>query len=68
MIFVTKLNGEEFALNGDLIETIVEKPDTTVQLTTSRYVIVRESMEEVVRRVIEYRRSIYNSQRFVGRG
>ena len=45
MIFVTKLNGEEFALNGDLIETIVEKPDTTIQLTTSRYVIVRESME-----------------------
>ena len=68
MIFVTKLNGEELALNGDLIETIVEKPDTTIQLTTSRYVIVRESMEEVVRRVIEYRRSIYNSQRFVGRG
>ena len=68
MIFVTKLNGEEFELNGDLIETIVEKPDTTIQLTTSRYVIVRESMEEVVRRVIEYRRSIYNSQRFVGRG
>lgn len=67
MIFVTKLNGEEFVLNCDLIETVVEKPDTTIQLTTSRYVIVRESMQEVVKRVLEYRRAIYNTDRYFGK-
>lgn len=67
MIFVTKLNGEEFVLNCDLIETIVEKPDTTIQLTTSRYVIVKESMSDVVRKVLEYRRAVYQGQRYMGR-
>ena len=67
MIFLTKLNGEKFVLNADLIETVVEKPDTTIQLTTARFVIVRESMEEVVKQVIAYRRSIQSVQNFAGK-
>ena len=33
MIILKKLNGEEFVLNSDLIETIMETPDTTILLT-----------------------------------
>lgn len=66
MIFLTKLNGEEFALNSDLIETIIEKPDTTIQLTNTRYLIVKESMDEVVKKVVEFRRSIQNPQSYFG--
>jgi flagellar protein FlbD len=58
MIALTKLNDAPFVLNSDLIETIEENPDTTIKLTTRNIVIVRESMTDVVNKVIEYRRLI----------
>ncbi len=58
MIALTKLNDAPFVLNSDLIETIEENPDTTIKLTTKNLVIVKESMMEVVNKVIEYRRII----------
>lgn len=59
MIRLTKLNGEQFALNCDLIETVEEKPDTTIRLTTSRYLIVRESMDQVIELVRDFHRSTH---------
>ena len=52
MITLTKLRGEEFVLNSDLIETVTENPDTTIVLTNGNVLIVREPMEEVVRKVM----------------
>ena len=57
MILLTKLNGTPFVLNCDLIETIEENPDTTIRLVSKNFHIVRESMLEVVEKVIEYRRA-----------
>jgi len=57
MIELTKLNDMPFVLNSDLIETIEENPDTTIKLTTKNYIIVKESMREVVNKVIEFRRA-----------
>lgn len=57
MIVLTKLNDTPFVLNADLIETIEENPDTTIKLTSKNYIIVKESMTDVVNKVIEYRRS-----------
>lgn len=57
MILLTKLNGVEFVLNSDLIETIESNPDTTVRLTNKNYLIVRESMREVIQKVVEFRRA-----------
>ena len=62
MIVVTKLKGERFVLNWDLIETISENPDTTITLTNGDLYIVRESMQEVIDKTIDYKRKIY--QRF----
>lgn len=58
MIKLTRLNGEEFVLNADLIQFVESRPDTFVTLTTNERLIVRESMAEVVRRTLDYARSI----------
>lgn len=64
MIVLKKLNGEEFTLNCDLIETVYENPDTTIHLTNGHIYIVSESMEEVIKKSINYRREIYfNNQK-----
>lgn len=58
MITLTKLKGEKFTLNSDLIETVTENPDTTIVLTNGNLFIVQESMDEVIDRTIEFRRKI----------
>ncbi len=57
MIVLTKLHDTPFVLNSDLIETIEQNPDTTIKLTNKNIVIVKETMQEVVDKVIEFRRS-----------
>ncbi|NLW65636.1 MAG: flagellar FlbD family protein [Clostridiales bacterium] len=57
MIVLTKLNDVPFVLNSDLIEMIEENPDTTIKLTSKNFVIVKESMVEVVQKVIDFRRA-----------
>lgn len=56
MIEVTRLNGQKFVVNADLIRTVEANPDTTLTLITGDHMIVKESMPEIVRRVIEYGR------------
>ncbi len=58
MIILHKLNGEEFVLNMNHIETIEKKPDTTITLTNERKYIVQEPPEEVIRLSIEYQKRI----------
>ena len=58
MITLTKLDGTIFALNSDLIETVVENPDTTIHLTIKKFYIVKESMDEVIEKVVEFRKEI----------
>lgn len=58
MIKLTRLSGEEFILNADLIRFVESRPDTYVTLTTDDRFVVREAMDEVVRRAIDYARQI----------
>lgn len=58
MISLTRLNGKQFVLNADLIRTVEERPDTTVTLINGDTLVVREDVQEVVRRAIEYGRAI----------
>ncbi len=60
MIHVTRLNHVPLVLNSDLIESIEATPDTVISLTTGQKLVVRESAEEVVERVLEFRRAIYS--------
>ena len=58
MIKLTRLSGEAFILNADLIRFIETRPDTYITLTTDDRFIVREGADEVVQRAIEYARQI----------
>ncbi len=67
MIKVTKFNSDErgeFILNAEIIETIEQTPDTVVTLTNGKKFIIEEKMEEVVRRVMTYKRALYNGSNF----
>jgi len=48
MIYVNRLDGSEFVLNGLLIETIEKTPDTIITLTTGKKFIVKQSVDEVI--------------------
>jgi len=58
VIKLTRLAGDEFVLNADLIRTVESRPDTYVTLTTGERLIVREGVDEVVRRAIGYARAV----------
>lgn len=58
MIELTKLNGKTFSVNALYIETVESFPDTTITLTNGRKFIVKESEEEVRRKVTNYYRTI----------
>lgn len=59
MITLTKLNGEHFVLNSDLIEIITENPDTTILLTNGKHLLVREKKEQVIDKVVEFKRDTF---------
>ncbi|MCH4239881.1 MAG: flagellar FlbD family protein [Oscillospiraceae bacterium] len=59
MIMLTKLNGVEFALNDELIETISEMPDTTITMTNKNLYIVQEGTKEVIDKIIDFRREVF---------
>ena len=58
MIKVTRLNGKEFVVNADLIQYLEETPDTIITLVNHEKVVVKEKVDEVIRRVIEYNRGV----------
>ena len=57
MIKLTRLGGEGFLLNADLIRYVEARPDTFITLTIGDRVVVEESMDEVLRLAVEYQRS-----------
>ncbi|KUO65612.1 MAG: flagellar protein FlbD [Gracilibacter sp. BRH_c7a] len=59
MIYVTRINGKEFAINPDLIETMEKTPDTLITLTNERRYIVKEPIEVLINRIIDYRKQCY---------
>lgn len=59
MITLTKLNDTQFVLNAELIKTVEETPDTVITITTGNKYIVKEKAEEVVDKVIQYKRDIF---------
>ncbi|MDD2207072.1 MAG: flagellar FlbD family protein [Aminobacterium sp.] len=61
MITLTRINGEHFTLNADLIETVETTPDTVIKLFNGHRYVVRENMEEIVELVVQYRNRIWRS-------
>ncbi|MGY1747466.1 flagellar FlbD family protein [Blastococcus sp. SYSU D00695] len=68
MIRVTRLNGEQFALNPDLIERVEGHPDTVVFLVDGTRYVVRETVEDVLTEIREYRAGILATAYEMDRG
>ncbi|UOY03925.1 flagellar FlbD family protein [Blastococcus sp. PRF04-17] len=68
MIRVTRLNGEQFALNPDLIERVEGHPDTVAFLVDGTRYVVKESVEEVLQEIREYRAAILATSYEMDRG
>jgi flagellar protein FlbD len=64
MIKLTRLNKNKknntFMLNCDLIETVEELPDTTIKLVNGNRYVVEDPINEVISKVIAFKRSIYS--------
>ncbi|AXU48589.1 MULTISPECIES: flagellar FlbD family protein [Clostridioides] len=58
MIRVTDLNGRSYILNSDLIVRIDSVPESRILLTTGEKNLVKESVDEIVDKVIKYKRKI----------
>jgi flagellar protein FlbD len=58
MIRLTRLNSAPIVVNSDLIEHVDITPDTVIAMTTGQVIRVRESAEEVIARVVQFRRRI----------
>ena len=58
MIQLTRINHVPLVLNSDLIEHIEAAPDTIISLTNGQKLVVLESIDDVVRRVMDFRRAI----------
>jgi flagellar protein FlbD len=56
MVALSRLNGEKFVLNADFIEMVEETPDTVVTLTSGKKLMVKDRLDDVLKRVIEYKR------------
>lgn len=59
MIRLTRLNRAPIVLNSDLIEHIDVTPDTVITLTTGQILRVRETAEEVIDRIVLFRRRVF---------
>lgn len=57
MIKLTRLDGEEFILNADLIKYVEQRPDTFITLTSNDRIVVAETPDEVLRRTMDYQRN-----------
>lgn len=58
MIILTRLNGEQFAVNCDLVERVDAHPNTVLTLVDATKYIVAESLTDVVDRVRDFRASV----------
>ncbi|MFC1671082.1 flagellar FlbD family protein [Spirochaetota bacterium] len=56
MIILHKLNGDEFVLNSDHIETIEERPDTVITLENEKKYLVQESIDTIIESILDYQR------------
>ncbi|MBT4483190.1 MAG: flagellar FlbD family protein [Candidatus Latescibacteria bacterium] len=59
MIKLTRLNNTMFIVNADLIEIIEATPDTIISLTTGHKFLVKESVDEVIKKVTEFKHNIF---------
>lgn len=64
MIRLTRLNHQPLTVNSDLIKFVEQAPDTVITLVTGEKIVVLESSEEILARLVEFRRSVLQGLSF----
>ena len=62
MIQLTRINRVPMVLNSDLIEHVETTPDTVISLTNGQKFVVLETVDEIIRRVIHFRRAMHRCE------
>lgn len=62
MIKVTRLNNIEMIVNAERIQSLQATPDTLITFTNKDRLMVREPVEELSRRILDYRRMVFQNQ------
>lgn len=65
MIKLRRLNGKEFVLNCELIEFVESTPDTVITIVSNNKLVVIETIDEVIDKVIEYKRKINSTLKVI---
>jgi flagellar protein FlbD len=60
MLILTKINQAQIAVNPDLIQYMEETPDTVITMTNDEKVVVKESIAEIIEKVVSFRRYVNN--------
>ena len=60
MIQLTRLNGHPLVLNSDLIKLIENAPDTVLTLVSGEKIVVRETSDQILERIVIFRRRVLN--------
>lgn len=63
MIELKDINDKGFVLNSQLIELIEIIPETKITLTTGKYFLVKDSVQEVIDKVVDFNRRVYGAER-----
>lgn len=58
MIRLTLLDNSDIVVNADMVEFVEKTPDTVISLSTGRKIVVRESVDDVIDRVVNYKRQM----------
>ncbi|MCB2198251.1 flagellar FlbD family protein [bacterium] len=58
MIHVSRLDDSDLIVNSDMIEFVESTPDTIVTLTDGKKLLVKETPEEIVERIVAFRRRV----------
>lgn len=58
MIRLTRLNNQPLVVNSDLIKSVESAPDTVLTLVTGEKIVVLESIDDVLEKIIDFTRRI----------
>ncbi|MCM8795827.1 MAG: flagellar FlbD family protein [Candidatus Omnitrophica bacterium] len=61
MIKLTRYDNKEFFVNAELIQFVESKPDTIITLISGEKIIVKESLNEVIDKIIHYKQIIHQA-------
>ena len=65
MIKLHKLNGSEIVVNAELIESVESTPDTVINLATGNRFLVRDGVQDVIDKVVEYKKQVYANKKCI---